>query len=262
MAEFKLKAIYLAPELPIPKVKELIKHKLVSEKRERLVFEAAPKKYIFIYSFGSVAFYDIDENLENETIKTLKELKVGILKEKISDEYSVIEHLKNSVEFNQIKLKAIDLDRLRIIALVLAQSVALEYYEDQVDKIVDKFSYLNKQLKEKGKLTVNDKELMKIIGTNSTIIEIIVSKLSLFEKPASAWESEETEWIFNRLHYMFEIEERFKHIEYKLDFIQNNSELMLDMLGSRRGAMLELIIIILIVVEIFIWFYELWFLKS
>ena len=261
MAEFKFKAVYLVPELPIPKLKDVIKHKLILEKRERLVFEVAPKKYIFIYSFGAVVFYDVDENIENETIKTIKDLKIGLVKDKISDEYLVIEHIKTSVEFNQIKLKTIDFEKLRIISLVLAQSVALENYEIQVEKIIDQFSALNKQLKDKGKLTVTDKELMKIIGTNSSIIEVIVSKLALLEKPASAWESEETELLFNRLHYMFEIEERFKHIQYKLNFIQNNSELMLDMISTRRGAMLELIIIILIVVEIAIWFYELFFLK-
>lgn len=262
MAEFKLKAIYIAPELPIQKIKDALKYKLLSEKRERLVYEAAPRKYVFIYSFGSVVFYDIEDAIENDLVKVLKELKVGIVKDKIFDGYTVIEHLKNSVEFNQIKLKNIDLEKVKILALVLARSVSLEYYEIQVEKIIDQFSVMNKQLKEKGKLNVSGKELMKTIGNNSFIIEMIISKLALLEKPASAWESEETEWLYNRMSIMFEIEERFKHIEHKLDYIENTSEVMLDALASKRGIMLEWIIIILIIVELLIWFYELWFLRA
>lgn len=261
MADHKLKSIYLAPELVIQKVKETLKYKLLQEKRERLLYETAPKKYIFVYSFGAIVFYDADENTQNDVIKAIKGLRMGNAHDEIFDEYLVIESLKNSVEFNQIRLKSIDLDKLKIIALILAQSAALESYEMQVDRIIDSFSALNKQLKEKGKLRVSDKQLMKIIGTNSSIIEVIVSKLALLEKPASTWENEETEMLFNRLHYMFEIDERFKHIEYKLDFIENNSELMLDITTNRRAAMLELIIIILIVLELVIWFYELFFMR-
>jgi len=175
MAEFRFKAIYLAPELVISKVKEALKYKLVQEKRERLVYEAAPKKYIFIYSFGAVVFYDIDEKIQNDILKAIKSLKLGEIKNEISEEYLVIEHSKNSVEFNHIRLKSIDMDKLKLIALILAQSVALENYELHVEKIIDSFSVLNKQLKEEGKLKVSDKELMKIIGTNSSIIEIIIS---------------------------------------------------------------------------------------
>ena len=85
MAEFRFKAIYLAPELVISKVKEALKYKLVQEKRERLVYEAAPKKYIFIYSFGAVVFYDIDEKIQNDILKAIKSLKLGEIKNEISD---------------------------------------------------------------------------------------------------------------------------------------------------------------------------------
>lgn len=261
MAEFKFRAIYLAPELVINKVKDVLKYKLVQEKRERLVYEAAHKKYIFIYSFGAVVFYDVEENIQSEIINTLKLFDMGKVKNEISEEYLVIEHSKNSVEFNNIRLKSIDMDKLKLIALILAQSVALENYEHQVEKIIDSFSALNKQLKDKGKLKVSDKELMKIIGTNSSIIEMIISKLALLEKPASTWENEENASLFNRLHLMFEIEERFGHIEYKLDFIESNSELMLDMIANRRAAMLELVIIGLFVIDLIVIIYEIFFLK-
>lgn len=261
MAEYKLVAQYIATELSIPKVKEILTYKLVSEKRERLVYEILPKKYLFVYSFGVLAFYDLGENIIAEIMQKLKDGQIELVSEKITDEYLVIGHVKNSVDFNHIKLRLIDLEKLKIVAWILAQSVALENYENQVVKIVEKFSVLNRHLKEKGKFKASDKELMKIIGTNSTIIENILSKLALLEKPASAWESEETEWIFNRLHYMFEIEERFKHIEYKLDFIQNNSELMIGVINQHRANFLELIIILLFVLDLIVIAYEIFFLK-
>ncbi|MDI6737019.1 MAG: RMD1 family protein [Nanoarchaeota archaeon] len=259
MADHLLKAVFLAKELPIVKVKDVLKYKLVSEKRDRAVFEISPKKYVFAYSFGALAFFDVDDVMISATIKNLRGLKVEILKDKIWDEYKVIDHVKNSVEFNLIRMKTADLEHMSLVALVLAQSVALEFYENQVDAMVTQFSPLNKQLSEKGKLAARDKQILKVVGGNNTVIEVIVSKLSLLEEPASAWENEEMEWLFNRLHYMFEIEERFKHVQYKLGFIQNNSELMLEVLRGRRDAMLEWIIIALIAFEILIFVYEIWF---
>ncbi|MBU2638865.1 MAG: RMD1 family protein [Nanoarchaeota archaeon] len=258
MAEHLFKAVFLAKELPIVKIKDVLKYKLVSEKRDRAVFEIAPKKYVFVYSFGALVFYDVEDLMVSATIKNLRGLKVEILKEKIWDEYKVIDHVKNSIEFNLIRMKSSDIEHISLVALVLAQSVALEFYENQVDSMVTQFSPLNRQLSEKGKLSARDKQILKVVGSNNAIIEVIVSKLSLLEEPASAWESEEMEWLFNRLHYMFEIEERFKHVQYKLGFVQNNSELMLEVLRGRRDAMLEWIIIILIAVEIAMFVYELW----
>lgn len=256
MAEHKLKALHVANELPIAKVKDVLKYKLLSEKREAIVFEISPKSYLFVYSFGALVFYDVDDVMMSVTIKNLKGLNVEILKDKLSDEYIVVEHMKNSVEFNEIKLKTADVEKLKIVSLVLAQSVALEYYENKVDLIVSGFSSLNRQLSEKGRLKVGNTELMKLVGANNMIIESIVSKLSLLDEPAVVWDNEEAEWIFYRLQYMFDMEDRFKHLQYKLDFIKSNSELILEAIRSRTSHILEWIVIALIAIEIVIFFYE------
>ncbi|HII15054.1 MAG TPA: RMD1 family protein [Nanoarchaeota archaeon] len=258
MTEHKLKAGYVAPELPIPKVKDVLKYKAISEKRERAVFEIAPKKYVFVYSFGVLVFYDVEDVMVSATIKNLRGLGIQIEKDKLWDEYTVAEHMKNAVEFSQVKLKNVSVETIEIVARMLAQSVALENYENKVDGIVNSFAALNRQLKDHGRLKGGSKELLKIIGTNNTIVETIVSKMALLEEPAAAWESEEVEWLFNRLRRVFELEERFKHIQYKLEFIQNNSEVMLDILNNRKAEILEWVVIILIAIEILIFVYEVW----
>lgn len=256
MAEHKLKAGYVAKELPIVKVKDVLKYKLLTEKRDRVVFEIAPKKYVFVYSYGVLVFYDVDDVMVSATIKNLRGLGIDIEKDKLWDEYPIVEHVKDAVEFNQVKMKNASVDNIEIVARMLAQSVALENYENKVDGIVNSFSALNKQLKDKGKLKGGSKELLKIIGTNNTIVETIVSKMALLEEPAAAWESEEVEWLFNRLRRTFQLEERFKHLQYKLEFIQNNSEVMLDILNNRKSEILEWVVIILIAIEIVIFVYE------
>ncbi|MEK6864226.1 MAG: RMD1 family protein [Nanoarchaeota archaeon] len=256
MAEHKLKAGYVAKELPIPKVKDVLKYKLITEKRDRAVFEIAPKKYVFVYSYGVLVFYDVDDVMVSATIKNLRGLGIDIEKEKLWDEYQLVEHVKNAVEFNQLKMKNVSVENIEVVARMLSQSVALENYENKVDGMVNSFSALNKQLKDKGKLKGGSKDLLRIIGTNNTIVETIVSKMALLEEPAAAWESEEVEWLFNRLRKTFELEERFKHLQYKLEFIQNNSEVMLDILNNRKSEILEWVVIILIAIEIVIFVYE------
>lgn len=256
MAEHKLKAGYVAKELPIAKVKDVLNYKLLAEKRDKAVFEIASKKYVFVYSYGVLVFYDVEDLMVSATIKNLRGLGIDIEKDKLWDEYTIADHLKNSVEFSQVKLKTASVDNVEIVARMLSKSVALENFENSVDSIIGSFSALNKQLREKGKLKRGSKELLKIIGTNNSMIETIISKMALLEEPAAAWESEEAEWIYNRLRKVFELEERFKHLQYKLSFIQNNSEAMLDILNNRKSEILEWVVIILIAIEIVIFVYE------
>jgi uncharacterized Rmd1/YagE family protein len=91
---------------------------------------------------------------------------------------------------------------------------------------------------------------MKTIGMSGNIVNFIVGQLSLLDKPDIAWEDKDAEALFINLRKMFELEDRFSTIRFKLTFIQDSSELMLDSLQHRRSELLELTIIGLIVFEI------------
>ena len=88
------------------------------------------------------------------------------------------------------------------------------------------------------------------MGTGNSILQSTIPRLALLDKPDIVWEHSDLESIYQNMRTMFELDDRFKNIEYKIQYIQNSSEIFLSLLRDRRAQALELIIIFLIALEI------------
>ncbi|MBU2590177.1 MAG: RMD1 family protein [Nanoarchaeota archaeon] len=262
MKRYNLNAVYIAHELPLNLLDNIRKYKLIHKERKRLTFQIGKDKYFFVNSFGVIVFYNMTNPEIEDIIEFLKEKNISIVPEKIRDayeeDYIVVQSNKDIIEFREVYLKKINLDAIMVLAWVIARSVALDNYEVQVDNMMEEFSKLNNQLKEKGKLKIRSRNLLKIIGANNSIIEAMISKLSLLEGPSITWEKENLDWLFNNIYELFEIEERFETVEYKLNFIQNNSNILLESIRTRKEVILEMTIIILIFIEVIMFAYDIW----
>ena len=259
--KFKVKAIFVAKDLPLEIIKRILAgNKLLYSDRKEIVFSLRKDSYIFAYSFGSMIFLNVKDEIINTFLNKLVNMSIDILPEKVRDKYdeiyTITKSRKNAVEFEAVKLNTINLQSLRVIAWVLARSVALEYYEDVVTALVNQFASLNKTLSEKGKIKANKKKVLKIIGAHNLVIEAIISKMALLEEPLVTWEEEELDIVFNQLYDMFELDERLETIEYKLNYLQSNTNVFLEAVRYNMEIWLEATIVVLILIEIFIWLYE------
>lgn len=82
------------------------------------------------------------------------------------------------------------------------------------------------------------------------MITDVLSKLGIFDKSDVAWKYADYTPAWEGLREEFEVEERFKHLEYKLELIKDNTRFFLDMLHNQKSSNLEWIIIILIASEL------------
>jgi uncharacterized Rmd1/YagE family protein len=73
------------------------------------------------------------------------------------------------------------------------------------------------------------------------------------------WENPELDRLWKRLESEYEIGERQIALERKLEMLSGTAETLLGMLQDRRTLRVEWYIVILIVVEIFLTLYELFF---
>ena len=151
-------------------------------------------------------------------------------------------------------LPVVGLSEVEIAARTLAQSVALEYIEDITDEILSNTESMNAGL-EKGRFLRNTKEILQLVAQNNNIIQFVISKLSLLDKPDVTWGNERLETLFSQLADIFDLRPRFRNIEYKIGFARSNSEFTLTVLETRRGNFLEVVIIILIAIDIVIYFF-------
>ena len=132
----------------------------------------------------------------------------------------------------------------------MAQSVALNRYEDDIEVNLASLEGFMEGLKNRGKIQLKEKQLLNQIGAIFSVKQTAVAHLSLFDKPDEVWESPELEALYHRLHLEFELQDRFDVLDEKLDFLSENTRMLMDFITQKRGNFLELVIIILIAVEI------------
>lgn len=240
-------------------MKRVLKNPLypVAEKERNLVvLQPSGESFIFAYSFGVLVFFNVARDQEMAK-KFHKFTHVPISKWPREDYSVVVGGETDTVAYDSASIKEFSLDKLIIIATVLAQSSAMDYIENTVDDVLRRFEYININLEKKSELMIRGRDLIKTIGTTNLILQQILARLALLDKPDITWDSQELSVLFGHMRKMYELDERFRSIEFKLSSIENNSKGLLSILQTRRAERLEITIIVLIVIEVILFVYEL-----
>lgn len=260
---YPLSAHYIKHSLNLAKVEQK-NADLMLWRRERnlLIYKLSETQYLCAYAFGVVTVFGVDDKKEKE--KYLRRFAKGGEEEPgvttaalPSEEYPIVIDPDGveALEFNFARLHQLDVNKLLLMFHVIAQSVAMEFIENQVEESLQRIEKIHLALQRRGKLVANTTEVMKTIGMSGNIAGFIYGQISLLDKPDIAWEEKDAEKLFLDLRKMFELEDRFGTLRFKLTFIQDSSELIFDALNTRRGQLLEMTIVLLIVFEIILAFF-------
>jgi uncharacterized Rmd1/YagE family protein len=160
--------------------------------------------------------------------------------------------LKVTVKNNYVTVPQLDSSILRIVMLNIGQSVALEYYEVLTDELISSSKHFILQLEQHGKISISKTNLLKYIGKVLNVKNSIVDNLYILDDPNLVWDNEELDLLNRNLKANFDINTRFKDLDYRLQIVENNLTLFTDVLNVRESSRLEWIVIILIALEIMI----------
>jgi uncharacterized Rmd1/YagE family protein len=158
-----------------------------------------------------------------------------------------------------VLLSEFTLERMQILAYILAESVVLAHYEENVAQVFDRIEPLAVGLKFKGKGRFSDRELLHHIGSTLLIQHNTVGRVEIGEKPEMLWERPDLERLYGHLEDEYELRERHRALERKLDLISRTAQTLLDVLQAKRTLRVEWYIVILILVEIILTLYEMFF---
>ena len=138
---------------------------------------------------------------------------------------------------------------VQTLAGPLGQTVALEKYEREVDRILGAFDVLNDEVAASGRLNMDKEALFALIASNNAILTDLIT-LGLLDRSDTAWSSDAYGDVWDEMRAEFELADRFSSIDFKLTLVQHSSKFYLDLQLSQKSNTLELIIIALIVCEI------------
>jgi uncharacterized Rmd1/YagE family protein len=154
----------------------------------------------------------------------------------VSGDYCIVQELN---------MKSVD-----VISNVMAQSIALDSYNDTVDDLLANFEKINGKVTSSGNLSTIDRDKMfRIVARNNSIFIEMVSRVGIKDRMDTAWNLSQYEDIHDGMREEFDIDQRFEHIEFKLNLIQQNAKFFLEVLANQKSNSLEWIIIVLIMFE-------------
>jgi len=206
------------------------------------------------HDFGAVVFIGVEEPECERVMKALV-AQLGSETRAPLEETFAVEISPGSapaVRFDRVVVGALDARIVEIIALVVAQSVAMEYYEGDIDALVGALEQRSRTLARTGKLQGRERALLRFIGQGVTMRTQVVHTLSLLESPGATWDDEALDRLYRGLRASFEIEERYRALDHELRIVQDNLELMVDMLRQRRLILLEIAVAVFVAAELLV----------
>jgi required for meiotic nuclear division protein 1 len=216
-----------------------------------LLLQPELDRWIYVERFGSVVFWDCSDALIQQFLDELKQLpQTGRRMEAAEDHLAVFTGAeKDEVDFNSVRLRELSPETLCIISLTLAQSVALDYFENAVRQAMTRFQPVVAELRERGRLTLRHREVVKLVGFALETRAVVLDNLTLFDDPPESWESESLAHLDSALYDQFDLEERIEAINRKLAYLNDAGDTLMDILNSRKAHGLEWIVIVLILIE-------------
>src|SRR6516162_6554414 len=149
------------------------------------------------------------------------------------------------------------IERLQVVADILAKGLVLSHYETRIAGIFDGIEPLAATLREKGRAGARSKELLRHIGDVLLMQQKMVGRVETGEKPELLWDHPELERLYVRLAEEYELRDRDRALDRKLDVISRTVETLLGLVQTRSSLRVEWYIVLLIVAELVLTIYPL-----
>jgi hypothetical protein len=156
-----------------------------------------------------------------------------------------------------IFLRERTIEGVQVVADILAKNLVLSHYETRITEIFDRIEPLAAMLREKGRAGARSKELLRHIGYVLLIQQKIVGRVETGEKPEILWEHPELERLYMRLAEEYELRDRDRALDRKLEVISRTVETLLSLVQTRSSLRVEWYIVLLIVAELVLTTYPL-----
>ena len=149
-----------------------------------------------------------------------------------------------------LTLKDLSVERAQLVADALAKSLVLAHYETRIASVFDRIEPLAASLRRRGRPGSQGRFLLRHIGNVLTVQHKMVGRVETGEKPEVLWDHPALERLYLRLADEYELRERERALDRKLEVISRTVETLLDLVTQSRNLRVEWYIVGLIVMEL------------
>lgn len=227
-----------------------------------LAFPVGSNGMVVLFRFGAAVFFQLNPLQEEEIIDSLKDRLVEPLQERESETatIAIMPDADDTVTVSgNVELKNAAPERLLLVAEALAVSVALAYDEHRIAEAFDRIEPVASSLKRRKLLRGSRAGLLSQIGEALLIQQRLAGRIEIADQPDVLWDHPELERLWVKLADDYDLAPRARAIGQKLEVIRETADTMRDLLATQTSHRLEWYIIILILVEVLLGFYDRFF---
>jgi uncharacterized Rmd1/YagE family protein len=164
-----------------------------------LYFPVEPTGGIYVYPFGAMVTCDVPPERREAELARLRAAQPKLTTQVVREDYSVIEQAGAQIGIfdGALKVDRLTIARAGVVALIVAQSAAMEYYERIVDQLFTRTGSLVEQLEHRGRVLFRTRPLNRFIGQAIHARNEVLSVLHLLDKSEATWEDAAMDRIYD-----------------------------------------------------------------
>ena len=225
-----------------------------------LAFRLQPQGFAVLFRYGVAVLVGLSPIEEDTVMRGLLPRVVGRF-DKVEEESATLEIAPERedqvIPGGPIVMRDLSPARLVVLADALAKNVALARDERQVKEVFDVIEPFAAHLTASGRPPGSRRSMLRLIGQALLVHHRLSGRVEVEEKPDVLWDRPDLERLYARLADEYELKERAGVLARKLEVIAETGRALTDIIDTERSVRLEATIVLLIVVEILITFYEL-----
>jgi uncharacterized Rmd1/YagE family protein len=134
--------------------------------------------------------------------------------------------------------------------------VVLSYDEREVAAVLDRIEPFARELAVHGRKPANRRVILQHIGNTLLVRHRLSGRVAVAEDPDLLWDHPDLNRLYARLKEEYELKDRADGLARKLDVIGETAQTLTDIMDTAHSQRLELMIVLLIVFEIGITFFQ------
>src|SRR5260221_7014430 len=155
-----------------------------------LHYTMQPGGAIYVFPFGGMVSHDLSADKREIELQRLRTAMPKLTARVVREDYTVAEDpiFKTGIVDGVLRLDRLTPGRAGIVALTVAQSGAMEYYENLVEDLFVRTRSLIDFMERRGTVPFRTRPLHRFIGEAIVTRTEVLSVLHLLDKPDEAWD--------------------------------------------------------------------------
>jgi uncharacterized Rmd1/YagE family protein len=216
--------------------------------------ELAHNQRLYVFHFGAVLLIGA-ESIEGPLAEELVRATGRALLPRTSDSYTFVvdpkmEAGRPRVDWDRVAIPEERDELISAAVLLLAQSAALERFEQKAEELLEQALDMARTLRDTGRPPRQTRALVSRIGHITSERLAMSSWFYLEDRPEPTWRDAGVSSLYDALFENLEMEARRKAMLHKLDEVESATQVMIDLAHGRESHLLEWAVVLLIVFEV------------